>query len=256
MEKTNNVVFRDIIDVYTTLRIKPLMGFKHSWNTEVIAQFYATVTFEENESTSKMHWMTEGTRYSVTFTHFARYLGASPADLTLPCIHRGTRPMEPSAMKFMYPRNKKANAGYAAGLYSYYSVLNRMFHLTITPRGGNPADISNYAKDLLVHMRPPGLSFSLSDFIWEEIKTISESPQRLCGYASYIMHITEKVSNRKFLKDTNHETFKVPVPKRLRIPSPRRYDEVMEEVEGQQQEQYQPAAATGQDQTGLTDLEN
>jgi hypothetical protein len=176
IEKKNNAIFRDIIDVCTTLRIKPLMGFRHSWNTEVIAQFYATVSFEENESTRKMHWMSEGTRYSVTFTHFATYLGASPADLTLPCIHRGTRPMEPATMKFMYPGNKQANAGYAAGLYSYYSMLNHMFHLILTPRGGNPADISNFAKDLLIHMRPPRLPFSVSDFIWEEIKTISESP--------------------------------------------------------------------------------
>jgi hypothetical protein len=79
-------------------------------------------------------------------------------------------------MKFMYPRNKQANAGYAAGLYSYYSMLNRMFRLTLTPRGRNLVDISNFAKDLLVHMRPPRLPFSVSDFIWEEIKTISESP--------------------------------------------------------------------------------
>jgi hypothetical protein len=60
MEKTNNAIFRDIIDVCTILRIKPLMGFRHILNTEVIAQFYATVTFEENESTRKMQWMTEG----------------------------------------------------------------------------------------------------------------------------------------------------------------------------------------------------
>jgi hypothetical protein len=120
------------------------MGFRHSWNTEVIAQFYATVAFEEHESARKMHWMTEGT-YSVIFTNFARFFGLSPVDLSLPCIHRGTRPMEPSAMKFMYPRDKQANAGFAAGLYSYYSVLNRMFHLTLTPRGGNPVDISNFA---------------------------------------------------------------------------------------------------------------
>jgi hypothetical protein len=60
MEKTNNAIFRDIIDVCTTLRIKPLMGFRHSWNTEVIAQFYAIVAFEENGSARKMHWMTKG----------------------------------------------------------------------------------------------------------------------------------------------------------------------------------------------------
>jgi hypothetical protein len=76
MEKKNNAIFRDIIDVYTTLRIKPLMGLRHSWNNEVVAQFYVIVTFGENESTRKMHWMTEGTRYNVTLTHFARYLGA------------------------------------------------------------------------------------------------------------------------------------------------------------------------------------
>jgi hypothetical protein len=79
-------------------------------------------------------------------------------------------------MKFMYLRNKQANLGYAVGLYSYYSMLNRMFRLTLTPRGGNLVDISNFAKDFLVHMRPPKLPFSASDFILEEIKTISESP--------------------------------------------------------------------------------
>jgi hypothetical protein len=102
-------------------------------------------------------------------------------------------------------------------------------------------------------MRPPGLSFSVSDFIWEEIKSISESPQRLCGYAPYIMHIIRKASNRKFLKDSKHEPFKVPVPKRMRLPSPGRYDE-MEEGEGQQQDQ--PAAASDHGQTGLTGLRN
>jgi hypothetical protein len=40
------------------------------------------------------------------------------------------------------------------------------------------------------------------------------------------MHIIEKVAKRKFLEDTKHETFKVPVPKRLRTPSLGRYDEL------------------------------
>jgi hypothetical protein len=63
------------------------------------------------------------------------------------------------------------------------------------------------------------------------------------------MHIIEKASNRKFLKDSKHELFKVPVPKRMRLPSPGRYYEMMEEGEGQHQDQ--PATASGQGQTGL-----
>jgi hypothetical protein len=39
MERANNAVFRDIIDVCTSLRIKPLTGFRHNWNTKVIARF-------------------------------------------------------------------------------------------------------------------------------------------------------------------------------------------------------------------------
>jgi hypothetical protein len=85
--------------------------------------------------------------------------------------------MEPKELRFMYRRNKQGNAGYVKGLHTYFIVLNHMFRMTLTPRGGNPADISNYAKDLLVHTRPPGLPFSVSDFIWEEIKTISEIPE-------------------------------------------------------------------------------
>jgi hypothetical protein len=57
------------------------------------------------------------------------------------------------------------------------------------------------------------------------------------------MLIIEKASNKKFLKDSKHEPFKVPVPKRMRLPSPGRYDELMEEGEAQQQ-----------DLTGLTGL--
>ena len=41
--------------------------------------------------------------------------------------------------------------------------------------------------------------------MWEEIKNISESPQRLCGYAPYIMLIIEKVTKIKILKDAKHE---------------------------------------------------
>ena len=35
-----------------------IMEFQHDWNTEVVAQFYATLYVEEDER--RMHWMLEG----------------------------------------------------------------------------------------------------------------------------------------------------------------------------------------------------
>jgi hypothetical protein len=50
-------------------------GFKKNWNNEVITQFHATVYFEENGDTRKLHWMTEGQWYEVSYAQFARLLG-------------------------------------------------------------------------------------------------------------------------------------------------------------------------------------
>jgi hypothetical protein len=40
--------------------LKFLLAFKKDWNNKVIAQFYATVYFEEHGDTRKLHWMTKG----------------------------------------------------------------------------------------------------------------------------------------------------------------------------------------------------
>ena len=95
--------------------IKDIMGFQHDWNREVIAQFYATVYFEhdpENGNERTIYWMTDQVR-------------------------------------FMYPKDRVGNAGKVTGLYTYYSILNRLFRKTPTPRNGNPSDISSFAKNLM-----------------------------------------------------------------------------------------------------------
>jgi hypothetical protein len=52
--------------------------------------------------------------------------------------------------------------------------------------------------------RPHGFDFSMFDFIWEEIKTISKSRLNSCGYAPDIMHMIEGVSGRTFGCDKEH----------------------------------------------------
>jgi hypothetical protein len=49
----------------------------------------------------------------------------------------------------------------------------------------------------------------LFDFIWEEIKAISESPLKSCGYAPYIVHMIERVIGWTFGYDKEHHPLRI-----------------------------------------------
>ena len=83
-------------------------------------------------------------------------------------------------------------------LYTFYSVLNRLFTKTLTPRDGNTSDITLFAKNLLARMRDGVTAFSVADFVWEEIKLTSIDPQKSCGFAPYIMLMIEEVTRYNF----------------------------------------------------------
>jgi len=108
---------------------------------------------------------------------------------------------------------------------------------------------------LLACFGPNGEEFSVADYIWEEIKYISENPLKICAYAPYLMELIEKATKTKYQTDVKHESFRPKMPKHRREPSPHRYSEpedniVEEEEDGQQHHQQEaPGAQTG---TGLT----
>ena len=67
MIRKNNAIFNEVIGACAEKRIRHLMGFRHGWNREIIAQFYATVFFRHHEGETAMLWMTEEERYQITF---------------------------------------------------------------------------------------------------------------------------------------------------------------------------------------------
>jgi hypothetical protein len=76
----------------------------------------------------------------------------------------------------------------------------------MTPREGDSSNIPLYNWNLLVAVapHPHEFEFSVFDFIWEEIKAISESPLKSCGYAPYIMYMIERVMGQTFGYDKEH----------------------------------------------------
>jgi hypothetical protein len=85
--------------------LRDILAFKKDWNNEVIAQFYATICFEEHEDIRKLHWMTESQWYEVSYSHFTRLFRFGRKDASCPRIHLALK-LEARKIKFMYPRSK------------------------------------------------------------------------------------------------------------------------------------------------------
>ena len=47
--------------------------FRHGWNKEIIAQFYATIFFGYYDEERAMFWMIEEQKYHITFSDFVLY---------------------------------------------------------------------------------------------------------------------------------------------------------------------------------------
>jgi hypothetical protein len=96
-------------------------------------------------------------------------------------------------IKFMYPKSKQGNFGETTDILPCYAYINRLFRRTLTPREGDGTKILAYNKNIIAAMAPNAnrFEFSIFNFIWEEIKAISENPLKSCSYAPYIMHMIE-----------------------------------------------------------------
>jgi hypothetical protein len=149
--------------------------------------------------------MTEGRRYVITFEQFARLFRFGRNDANCIKIHFASR-LDGSRMRFMYPDSKRWSIRTTSDLLPFYAYLNRLFQSTMTPREGDSSNIPSYNRNFLVAMAPHlhEFEFFVFDFIWREIKAISESHLKSCGYAPYIMHMIERVTGRTFGYDKEH----------------------------------------------------
>jgi hypothetical protein len=200
-----DVIFDEVVGACRAKHLRDVMAFQKNWNNKIIAQFYATLYVKEWGDKRKSHWMTERRRYEITFEQFARLFGLGQNAANRIKIHFASR-LDGSRMRFMYPGSKRGNLGTTLDLLPFYAYLNRLFQRTMTPREGDSSNIPPYNRNLLVEMapRPHRFEFSVFDFIWGEIKAISESPLKSCGYAPYIMHMIERVTGRTFGYDKEH----------------------------------------------------
>jgi hypothetical protein len=108
MESKHDPIFDSVIAACTVKYLRDILALKKNWNKEVIAQFYATVYFEEHGDTRKFYWMTESQWYEVSYAQFARLLGFGRKDVSRPRIHLALK-LEERKIKFLYIRSRQGN---------------------------------------------------------------------------------------------------------------------------------------------------
>jgi hypothetical protein len=55
MEEQQDPIYNQVITTCESYHIKKLMGVHYDWNTEVIAQFYATLFIKDAKDVRAMH---------------------------------------------------------------------------------------------------------------------------------------------------------------------------------------------------------
>jgi hypothetical protein len=165
MKCKKDMHFNRILEACEFHGIIDLLLFRYNWNQEIIAEFYTTLFFDKKERI--FMWMTNGRRFHIKLTQFAKILGLS-AHLDIPKkLHTG-RVMTPRKMTPMYIPNSDFRAPQVDGILPHFLVLHRMGRMTLAPRIGDPNAIPAYEQNLLdalmKHER-----FDVFDYIVDEI---------------------------------------------------------------------------------------
>jgi hypothetical protein len=146
----------------------------------------------------------------VSYAHFTRLLGFGRKDVNHIKIHMALK-LDERKIKFMYSRSKQGHVGETTDMLPIYAYINQLFTRTLTPREGDETKIPAYNKNILADMSPNTNEFEvfMFDFIWVEIKAISENLVKSCGYAPYIMHKIERVMGHTFDHGKEHNPVKI-----------------------------------------------
>jgi hypothetical protein len=156
----------------------------------------------------------EGQWYEVSYAQFARLLDFGRKDASCARIHMALN-LDARKIKFMYLRSKRERKRESFGettcMFPFYAYIKHLFKRTLTHREGDGSNILTYNENILVAMAPGsnGFEFFVFDFIWDEIKSISENPLKSCGYAPYIMHMIERVIAKTCKYEKEHQPLRI-----------------------------------------------
>lgn len=112
-------------------------------------------------------------------------------------------------MDLMYEVPNLNNNGTTKGLKNYFFYLNRLFRVSLVPKGGYTDKIVGLARNVLSRFDPEATNFCVMSFIINEIHTCSMDTRRQLPYAPYLMRMIEAETGLVFEKECKHTPLRI-----------------------------------------------
>jgi len=219
--KLDDPVMTKSLAILERHNFKNIMTMQYPWNNEVIAQFFATVWYEDPTVTRHgiVHFSTQDQRYLVSYPRFAQILGFDDDDFDKPWLD--CTPHLKNDISFAYYEGATMKEFYTTKkMKKLYRYINLLVRKTLIPKIGGASEIlSSVGPFLAALSEDKDGSFSAFGFILNQIQLTSWDSKRSCSHAPYIMKMIEIVTKKQFIKEICHESYK---PVRIDTSAPRR----------------------------------
>ena len=201
MEKmtSNPNYFGEAYAICTRFGLLPIMQLRQNFSDEMVAQFYATVSFH-GENDDAMTWMTLDKKLTSTWQDFGEMLGYPFGEDGQSIgwkVHEGARASKPDVLEPLYIPGW-GTVGESSYLQRNWDIMSRIYLNTIAPKGGNFDQIHAWSIDLMLQTylranteEPLDVMAYIRKEMWLAIVE-----RRCASYAPYVQRLINTVFHR------------------------------------------------------------
>jgi hypothetical protein len=149
MQRKRDPVFQRVIAKAQSLRIFDILGLYQDWNTELVAQFYATTWRSGEGFDSTLHFAIEGHHFEFKITEIPTIFGLPPDDFHREAIST-KRTISYNELAPLYYLGNEHSYGATHGMLPKYYLFNHIFRNTLTPKRGDHTSIRGSTQNFLL----------------------------------------------------------------------------------------------------------
>jgi hypothetical protein len=176
------------------------------WNTEVVAQFYATAWRSGNGYDSTLNFTIEGHQFELKITELPTVFAFADNDFHRPEISTERTIAENELAHLYYPRNKHYFSTNHGMLPEYYN-FNNIFRNTLTLKRGGRTSIWGSIRNLLLAILDDHAPPCFNIFFWTELMHVLNHGTQYAIYVPYIHRIINYKTNMEFGYDGKHGAY-------------------------------------------------